>query len=151
MITAMVPRTDGSIRPKIPKPGMPKPIRYSTTIIGMPRIIVVYNAARARSGNSTGLLLVRTNAINVAKMDTPTNAMASTLIFSHNPFKISGNDETKYSAEKNVSLTRGQPGDIFKPMTMIATNTIVLIRLVTTDCNCCFLRYARRASSTSLT
>ena len=42
---------------------------------------------------------------------------------------------TKYSPEKKVSLTRGQPGESFKPMTMTTTNTMVLIRLVIVDCN----------------
>ena len=44
-----------------------------------------------------------------------------------------GNDLTKDSPEKKVSLTRGQPGESFKPMTMTTTNTMALIRLVIVD------------------
>ena len=39
--TAMVPSTALSIRPKRSRPGMPKPMRYRVTIMGMPRMMVV--------------------------------------------------------------------------------------------------------------
>ena len=77
--------------------------------------------------------LVRTSAISVLRIATPTTATSRTRMLSHRPSSTWGNDLTKYSPEKKVSLTRGQPGESFKPMTMTTTNTMVLIRLVIVD------------------
>ena len=99
----------------------------------------------------TADLVMRMRASDVPRTATPTSATPSTRMLSQRPSRTCGQASAKYSAEKNDSLTRGQPGESLSVITTSAMNVSEEPMLVRIERRRSPLRNRSRSCSTALT